>query len=140
MWGHATLNLPQNKLIKNRLKTEKNHNKFSSQIIVTSSQINVQNHHTKWTWASFIFSFLNVKVIRILKNVDWLLWRTGKKLRTFEFVLNDIMLRKLKQLLKKVSATTLASQSVEWFSLAMKTNIQFFTTSCRIFSIIQKSF
>ena len=31
--------MPQNKFHKNRLKTEKNHNKFSS-------QINVQNYHT----------------------------------------------------------------------------------------------
>ena len=34
---------PQNRFHKNSLKTEKNHN--SSQIIMTSSQINLQNGH-----------------------------------------------------------------------------------------------
>ena len=48
------LNLPQNKFHKNSLKTEKNHNKFSSQIIVTSSQINVRNYCTKRTWTSLL--------------------------------------------------------------------------------------
>ena len=47
------LNLPQNKFHKNNLKTEKNHNKFSSQIFVRTSQINVRNYRTKRTWTSF---------------------------------------------------------------------------------------
>ena len=43
------LNLPQNKFHKNNLKTEKNHNKLSSQIFVRKSQINVRNYRTKRT-------------------------------------------------------------------------------------------
>ena len=65
--------------------------------------------------------------------MDGLLGRSSKKLQLFEFsrlfVWNDMLLRKIKQTLKKI--TTMAFQSVEWFCLNRKTKIQILTTSSR---------
>ena len=73
--------------------------------------------------------------------MDGLLWRSGRKLWAFgfsrPFVLNDVLLRKIKQPLKKFRLTTMASQSVERFCVCRKTKIQIFITSCQSFRIIQ---
>ena len=85
----------------------------------------------------------------LYRNSNWfksqrrLLWRPVENLRTFEFsrpfVLNDMLQRKIKQPLKKVKRTTLASQSVEPFCLGKEKN-RIFTTSSWISTIIQTIF
>ena len=56
------------------------------------------------------------------------------------FIWHKLLLRKIKQPLKKFRLTTLASQSVEEFWLGRTTKNQIFTTSYRNFTIIQLHF
>ena len=79
------LNLPQNKFHKNSLKTEKNHNKFSS-------QINVRNYHSKQTLTVYHFwlisdSFVIVVVVLVETNLSNLNSKFMKYVLIFFFVL-----------------------------------------------------
>jgi len=85
------------------------------------------------------------KVLRILKNLDGLLPRSSKKLWTFEFShpthlsSNDMMMKKSSNLSKKFRQTTYTDFSVSR-TVLFCAGKQFFTTSYRIFTIIQTSF